>query len=114
MLMATDDKNYTHYSEAHPQLDGVVYYDKGIQPSDDPCLGAILSESHGNINAETLYSAVPGFHKTGDCQVAVMDLKNQELWVSYLGAGKEMGFERSPMHVDLKKFWGDGSEEKFV
>lgn len=30
MLMAIDDKNYTHYSNEHPQLDGIVFYDKGV------------------------------------------------------------------------------------
>ena len=28
LLEAHDDKNYTHYTEAHPQLEGVNYYDK--------------------------------------------------------------------------------------
>ena len=30
ILYAYDDKNYTHYSEAHPQLDGVFFYNKLI------------------------------------------------------------------------------------
>ncbi len=38
-----DDKNYTYYSPAHPQLDGIVFWDKHTQPSDDSCVGSILS-----------------------------------------------------------------------
>ena len=37
-----DDKNYTHYSSVHPQMDGVFYYDRHVQPSPDPCIGSIL------------------------------------------------------------------------
>lgn len=61
-----DDKNYTHYSDAHPQLDHVFYYDKHVQPSGDYCVGNILKANHGMITAETLYADIPGFHKTGN------------------------------------------------
>ena len=62
-----DDKNYTQYSDAHPQIDNVFYYDKTIQPTHDPCMGSILTEAWGAINPETLYSVIPGKHHTGNC-----------------------------------------------
>jgi hypothetical protein len=68
-----DDSNYTHYSDSHPQLDGIFYYDKHVQPSNNVCLGNILKEKHGKITAETLYSDIPGYHKTGNAQMVVMD-----------------------------------------
>ena len=37
-----DDANYTHYSEAHPQANGIAYFDKHVQPSRDDCVGSIL------------------------------------------------------------------------
>ena len=43
-LYSYDDKNYTHYSENHPQLDGVFYYDKHVQPSGSACVGNILKD----------------------------------------------------------------------
>ena len=61
-MMAIDDKNFTHYSDPHPQLEGVVYYDKHVQPSMEMCLGSLLLENHRQITAETLYSVVPGRH----------------------------------------------------
>lgn len=68
-----DDKNYTHYSSVHPQLDGLFYYDKRVQPSGSACMGSILSANHGNITPETLYRDVAGYEATGDAQVIVMD-----------------------------------------
>jgi hypothetical protein len=38
-----NDNNYTHYSASHPQLDGIFYYDKHVQPSGDICIASILS-----------------------------------------------------------------------
>ncbi len=42
-LNAYDDKNYNHYGKNHPQKNGVAYFDKNAQPSDDPCVGSILT-----------------------------------------------------------------------
>jgi len=51
-----DDKNYTHYDQNTPQLDGLFYYDKGAVPySGDKCMGNVLRANHGKITAATLY-----------------------------------------------------------
>lgn len=43
VLEPITDKNYTHYSPTHPQLDGVIFIDKHSQPSTrDACIGEIL------------------------------------------------------------------------
>jgi hypothetical protein len=72
-----NDKDYTHYSAAHPQMDGVFFYDQHVQPSNDQCVGNILTQAHGKINPETLYADVAGYHATGNAQVVVMDPEGQ-------------------------------------
>jgi hypothetical protein len=42
MLYYYDDKNYTHYSDVHPQMNGLFFQDKYVQPSGNQCLGNIL------------------------------------------------------------------------
>ena len=37
-----DDTNYT-YTAVHPRLNGIAYFDKHVQPSNDDCLGKVLS-----------------------------------------------------------------------
>lgn len=62
-LYLYDDKNYIQYDDAfHPQLDGVFFFDRHVQPSDDPCMGSILKAQHGKITPETLYRDVVGYH----------------------------------------------------
>lgn len=46
-LTPIDDKNFTYFSDEHPQLSGVAYYDQNTQPSNDGCVGAILKAQHG-------------------------------------------------------------------
>lgn len=42
-LNVFDDKNYTNYfPQAHPQMDGVMFWDEKIQPSYNKCLGLML------------------------------------------------------------------------
>jgi hypothetical protein len=106
------DSNYTHYSQAHPQLDGVFYYDKHVQPSGDTCIGAILNGTHGQITPATLYRDVAGFHETGNAQVIVMDPEGQQIWASWSQYGAPINaYERPPIHIDLSQFWGTANAQ---
>ena len=78
-----DDKNYTHYGPEHPQLNGVFYYDKLMQPSGDVCMASVISAQHKKITPETMYRDVAGFHRTGDNNYVVMDPAAQEIWVGW-------------------------------
>jgi hypothetical protein len=101
-----NDQNYTHYSDAHPQLNGVFYYDKYIQPSGHICLASILKSTHGKITPETMYRDVAGFHTTGNAQVIVMDPEGQQIWATWSEYNNPINaYTRSPMHIKLSDFW---------
>jgi len=70
-LTVFDDKDYPEY-DGHPRLNGLVYINKHVQPSKEPCLGKLLQKEYGNINAETLIQ-VAAIHQTGDTHAAVYD-----------------------------------------
>lgn len=61
-----DDKNYTYYSDVHPQMDGVFFWDKHPQPSKSPCMGQVLKANYGHLSSETLYRDVIGYEETGN------------------------------------------------
>lgn len=118
MLHYYDDKNYTRgwnetkYTPVHPQLDGVFFFDKFVQPSGNPCLGSILQNAHGKITPQTLYQDVAGYHATGNAQVIVMDPEGQQIWASWSQYGAPInGYQRSPIHIRLSDFWGNTKEE---
>lgn len=103
-----DDKNYTHYSQAHPQLDGIFYYNKFVQPSGDVCINSILQAQYGHVTPATMYEDVAGFHETGNAQVIVMDPEGQQIWAAWSQYGAPINaYERSPMHIKLSDFWGN-------
>jgi len=82
-LSIFDDKNYTYYSDAHPQMDGIMYWDKKIQPSDNYCLGDILKQNLGKIDAEFLVKQAAPIHETGDTQLIAYDFANQLVYIAY-------------------------------
>lgn len=105
-----DDKNYRHYGPEHPQLNGVFYYDKLMQPSSDVCMASIITAQHKQITPETMYRDIAGFHRTGDAQVIVMDPEGQQIWASWSQYGARIdAYERPPIHIDLNKFWTPSS-----
>lgn len=111
MLYYYDDKNYTHYTDVHPQLNGLFFYDKQVQPSGNPCMGNILKGAHGKITPETLYRDVAGYHQTGDAQVVVMDPEGQQIWASWSQYGDSVyAYQRAPIHIRLSDFWGNDKQ----
>lgn len=101
-----DDKNYNHYTKAHPQKNGIAYWDKHVQPSGDSCVGELLTNStlYGKWDAETFWRIVGLSHETGNTQLAVFDLENQKIFVSYseMGTGLE-AYKRRPIEVDMRQ-----------
>lgn len=101
------DTNYTDYTPQHPQMNGIFYFDKHVQPSNNECVGNILKMNYGKITPATLYREVAGFHQTGNTQMCAMDLTNNEIWLSYSEFGTNVdAYKRSPIHVKLNDFWG--------
>jgi hypothetical protein len=82
-LYIFNDKNYTNYTDAHPQMDGVMYWDKHPQPSKNKCLGQVLSQNLGHMDAEFLYNKLAPLHKTGDTQIVVYDFARETVYLSY-------------------------------
>jgi len=66
----------------HPYIKDVIYVDKYVQPSQDPCLAELLQYSYGNITSLYLFQNVAAQLQTGDMHVAVYDYKNRFIYVS--------------------------------
>ncbi len=76
-----NDSNLQSDNPQHPQLRDVVYVDKHVQPSHDPCLGSLLQEAHGSLTPEGLVR-VASLLQTGDTHAAVYDFLHMRMLVS--------------------------------
>jgi hypothetical protein len=74
-----DDNNYTHYSQNHPKAKGVAFFDKHVQPSNDPCIGQLLVNPnyYQKWTMESFWRVIGGSHQTGNTQLVVFDLEAQ-------------------------------------
>ncbi|EGG23401.1 acid ceramidase-like protein [Cavenderia fasciculata] len=68
-------------SAAHPLIKDVVYIDKHVQPSNDPCIGSVLQKNHGQINVQT-YIDLTAQEQTGDLHIAIYDFAANQMFVS--------------------------------
>ncbi|KAF2076759.1 hypothetical protein CYY_001948 [Polysphondylium violaceum] len=66
---------------AHPTLTDLVYVDKHVQPSNDPCMAALLQYSYGKIDAQALINIVSLF-QTGDLHIGIYDFVGNQVYVS--------------------------------
>jgi len=103
-----DDGNYPVYPN-HPRKKGLLFVNKHVQPSTDPCLGGMLDANYGKIDALTLIQAT-ALHQTGDTHAAVYDFGNDGLYVSsaspYIpGSGATPAYKRPWARVSLSALW---------
>jgi hypothetical protein len=100
-----NDSNLESSNPEHPQLPNIVYVDKHVQPSHDPCLGSLLQAAHGTITPTTLVQ-VASTHQTGDTHVAVYDFFQMEMLVSnaspYINGTVTPAYNRAFVKLDMK------------
>ena len=76
-----DDINSPTWPD-HPSFQGLVYIDKHVQPSSDPCMPSLLAKYYGSLNVENTIQYIAPIFETGDMHVAVYDFANDFMYVS--------------------------------
>ena len=84
-VMVWDDENFPAYPPVHPLLEGVVFVDRHVQPSGDPCMGANVVNNYGNLGPETAIQTIIALSQTGDLHAAVYDFGHNYMYVSIAG-----------------------------
>jgi len=74
-------------SPEHPLLNDLVYIDKHVQPSGDPCMAQLLQQNYGNIDALNTINLISLF-QTGDLHAAVYDFGANAM---YVGVANQTG-----------------------
>ena len=76
-----DPYNIPAWSD-HPSLQSSVYIDKHPQPSSDPCLGDLMQQYYGSLDALHFVQYLAPLHETGDMHLAAADFANNYYYVS--------------------------------
>lgn len=83
-VYAFDDVNYPT-NAVHPLMEGLVFVDKHVQPSSDPCMGSLISSLYGSLDAETILRQIIAPFQTGDLHASAYDFGNNVLFAGVAG-----------------------------
>ena len=95
----------------HPILKDVVYWDKHVQPSDNPCLGSLLVEDYGHLDAPTIIRNITSLSETGDTINLVLDYVENAAYLAYSAPDDPQGpleaFKRLHTRLDMAKLFSE-------
>ncbi len=95
----------------HPVLKDVVYWDKHVQPSDNPCLGSLLVDAYGHLDAETIIRNITSLGQTGDALNLVMDYGENAAYIAYSAPDDKQGpleaYNRAHTRLDMAKLFAE-------
>jgi len=77
-----NDENYQTDNPVHIQFDDIVYVDKHVQPSHDPCLPSLLQQYYGNIDPPNVIQNITAVFQTGDMHIGIYDFNQNFMYVS--------------------------------
>ena len=98
-------------SPHHPILRDVVYWDPYIQPSDDPCLGSLLVDHYGRLDAQTIIRNITSLLQTGNTLNLVLDYVENAAYLAYSAPDDPEGpveaFNRVHTRLDMAKLFAE-------
>jgi hypothetical protein len=95
----------------HPALKDVVYWDKHVQPSNDACLGSLLVDHYGHLDAATIVRNITSLSDTGNAMNLVLDYGENAAYLAYSAPNDPQGpleaFKRVHTRLDMAKLFAE-------
>jgi isopenicillin-N N-acyltransferase-like protein len=99
-----DDRNFQPYP-GHPTFDSLIYINRDVQPSSNPCMGELLTMFYGNITAYNTITYISPIEQTGSMYSVVYDFANMFMYVSnaspYINGASLNAYERPYIRLDM-------------
>jgi hypothetical protein len=96
---------------AHPRMRDVVYWDKHVQPSGNPCLGSLLNDAYGQIDAPTIIRNITSLAQTGDTLNLIFDYGENAAYLAFSApndpAGPLEAYNRVHTRLDMGKLFAE-------
>ncbi|CAF1008294.1 unnamed protein product [Rotaria sordida] len=98
-------------TKTHPVLQDIVYWDKHVQPSGDPCLGSLLVANYGHLDPATIIYNVTSLSETGNTMNVVLDYVENAVYIAYSAPDDPQGpleaFKRAHTRIDMSKLFAE-------
>lgn len=90
LVQIINPRNFVPYPN-HNSYGDLLFINKHVQPSTEPCMNDIISKWYGSLDAVTLFQQVTALEQTGNMHIAVYDFSNQLMYVSNASPGDGHG-----------------------
>jgi len=112
VLNVFDDTNLMPLADWHPRINDTVYWGMDwLCPGDNEVLGKQLETFYGQMNPQVAVKNIGSVEQSGDNHLAIYDLTNLELYVSYAaphnGQGPAAAYDRQFTHISLKPLFAE-------
>ena len=95
----------------HPIMEDVAYWDPYIQPSDDPCLGSLLADHYGRLDAATIIRNITSVIQTGNTLNLIVDYGENAAYLAYSAPDDPQGpieaFNRVHTRLDMARLFSE-------
>lgn len=103
-----NDRNFPIYNN-HDRFESLVFVDKHVQPSENPCLNSLLHEYYGSLDAATTIKIVSLF-QTGDMHIAIYDFNAKAMYVANASPPNTNGtispaYQQPFIRLDMHQMW---------
>jgi len=102
----------------HPVLQDVVYWDPYVQPSNNACLGSLLTEHYGRLDPPTIIRNITSLLRTGNTLNLILDYAENAAYMAYSAPDDPQGpieaFNRVHTRIDMAKLFTEQPPKVFV
>jgi hypothetical protein len=104
-----NDRNFPAYPPAHDLFESLVFINKHVQPSSEPCMNDLMHAAYGALSARAAAQYVAALEQTGDMHIAAVDFTGDgELLVSNASPGGGTSAYDAPFVVfSLAALWAE-------
>lgn len=100
-----NDVNFPNYTN-HDKYKNLVFINKHVQPSDEPCMNDCLLAIDGNVTGLNTFQYVTALEQTGDMHIAVYDWGADSLYVANASPdGKQLAYDATFVQFTMSDLW---------
>lgn len=101
-----NDVNFPSYPPAHDLFKDLLFINKHVQPSSEPCMNDLMHALYGNVSGLATLQYVTALEQTGDMHIAVYDWAADTLHVANASPdGTQLAYDATFVEFSMSALW---------
>ena len=96
-----NDRNFPAYHN-HDKFENLVFINKHVQPSDEPCMNDLLHAAYGQIDALLTVQYVTALEQTGNMHIMALDFNRGDMYIANaFPGGSTLAYDAPFVHFNM-------------